>query len=254
MSSMVALSHIASRAVAYTKNLLPWTPREGPPAHEQMLLKLMRSSALSDVDAAVKIVERGFFEGAAETSYEDLAKFYALASAYGSAYAMNCLACMSKHGIGVKQDDQGAVTLMKTAVDLGNTDAKNALALMYMQGRGLQRDDEKAVELLKLAAEEGSVSALYNLGYFFDEISNDYESAAHYYTAAASHKDPDALNNLGVLFYEGRGVPKDLNEATYMWALAIREGSERALGNVLEKYAEQRSVSAFDDGASRTVH
>ena len=254
MSSMVALSHIASRAVAYTKNLLPWTPREEPPAYEQMLLKLTQSSALSDVDAAVKIVERSCFEGTAETSYEDLARFYALASAYGSAYAMNCLACMSKHGIGVKQDDQGAVTLMKTAVDLGNTDAKNALALMYMQGRGLQRDDEKAVELLKLAAEEGSVSPFYHLGYFFDEISNDYESAAHYYTAAASHKDPDALNNLGVLFYEGRGVPKDLNEATYMWALAIREGSERALGNVLEKYAEQRSVSAFDDGASRTVH
>ena len=103
MSSMVALNDIASRTLAYTKKLLPWTPREGPPAHEQMLLKLMRSSALSDVDAAVKIVERGCFEGAAETSYEDLAKFYALASAYGSAYAMNCLACMSKHGIGVKQ-------------------------------------------------------------------------------------------------------------------------------------------------------
>ena len=134
MSGMVALSDIASRALAYTKKLLPWTPREGPPSHEQMLLKLMQSSALSDVDAAVKIVERGCFEGTAETSYEDLAKFYALASAYGSAYAMNCLAYMSKHGIGVKQDDQGAVTLMKTAVDLGNTDAKNALALMYMQG------------------------------------------------------------------------------------------------------------------------
>ena len=254
MSSMVALNDIASRTLAYTKKLLPWTPREGPPSHEQMLLKLMQSSALSDVDAAVKIVERGCFEGTAETSYEDLAKFYALASAYGSAYAMNCLAYMSKHGIGVKQDDQGAVALMRTAVDLGNTDAKNALALMYMQGRGLQRDDEKAIELLKLAAEEGSVSALYNLGYFFDDISKDYEYAAHYYKAAASHGDADALNNLGVLYYEGRGVPKDSNEATYLWALAIREGSERALGNVLEKYAQQRSVSAFDDGASRTVH
>jgi len=254
MSGMVAVNDIASRALAYTKKLLPWVAKEEPPSHEQMLLKLMQSSALSDVDAAVKIVERGCFEGTAETSYEDLATFYALASAYGSAYAMNCLAYMSKHGIGVKQDDKGAVTLMKTAVDLGNTDAKNALALMYMQGRGLQRDDEKAVELMKLAAEEGSVSALYNLGYFFDDISKDYEYAAHYYKAAASHGDADAMNNLGVLYAEGRGVPKDLNEATYLWALAIHEGSERALGNVLETYAEQRSVSAFDDGASRTVH
>ena len=254
MSSMVALSHIASRAVAYTKNLLPWTPREGPPAHEQMLLKLMRSSALSDVDAAVKIVERSCFEGTAETSYEDLARFYALASAYGSAYAMNCLAYMSKHGIGVKQDDQGAVTLMKTAVDLGNTDAKNALALMYMQGRGLQRDDEKAVELMKLAAEEGSVSALYNLGYFFDDISKDYEYAAHYYKAAASHGDADAMNNLGVLYYEGRGVPKDSNEATYLWALAIREGSERALGNILNKYEEERDSVANAESGNPTLH
>ena len=254
MSSMVALNDIASRTLAYTKKLLPWTPREGPPAHEQMLLKLMRSSALSDVDAAVKIVERGCFEGAAETSYEDLAKFYALASAYGSAYAMNCLAYMSKHGIGVKQDDQGAVTLMKTAVDLGNTDAKNALALMYMQGRGLQRDDEKAVELMKLAAEEGSVSALYNLGYFFDDISKDYEYAAHYYKAAASHGDADAMNNLGVLYYEGRGVPKDSNEATYLWALAIREGSERALGNILNKYEEERDSVANAESGNPTLH
>ena len=254
MSRMVALSHIASRAVAYTKNLLPWTPREEPPAYEQMLLKLMQSSALSDVDAAVKIVERSCFEGTAETSYEDLARFYALASAYGSAYAMNCLACMSKHGIGVKQDDQGAVTLMKTAVDLGNTDAKNALALMYMQGRGLARDDEKAIRLLKLAAEEGSVSALYNLGYFFDDISNDYESAAGYYTAAASHNDPDALNNLGILYAEGRGVSKDLNEATYLWALAICEGSERALGNVLEKYEKKSNETRPDEDTHPTLH
>ena len=254
MSSMVALNDIASRTLAYTKKLLPWTPREGPPAHEQMLLKLMRSSALSDVDAAVKIVERGCFEGAAETGYEDLAKFYALASAHGSAYAMNCLAYMSKHGIGVKQDDQGAVTLMKTAVDLGNTDAKNALALMYMQGRGLQRDDEKAVELMKLAAEEGSVSALYNLGYFFDDISKDYEYAAHYYKAAASHGDADAMNNLGVLYYEGRGVPKDSNEATYLWALAIREGSERALGNVLEKYGNMRIETEPHEDVVATLH
>ena len=254
MSSMVALNDIASRTLAYTKKLLPWTPREGPPAHEQMLLKLMRSSALSDVDAAVKIVERGCFEGTAETSYEDLAKFYALASAYGSAYAMNCLAYMSKHGIGVKQDDQGAVALMRTAVDLGNTDAKNALALMYMQGRGLQRDDEKAVELMKLAAEEGSVSALYNLGYFFDDISKDYEYAVHYYKAAASHGDADAMNNLGVLYYEGRGVPKDSNEATYLWALAIREGSERALGNVLEKYGTMRIETEPHGGVIATLH
>ena len=254
MSRMVALSHIASRAVAYTKNLLPWTPREEPPAYEQMLLKLTQSSALSDVDAAVKIVERSCFEGTAETSYEDLARFYALASAYGSAYAMNCLACMSKHGIGVKQDDQGAVTLMKTAVDLGNTDAKNALALMYVQGRGLARDDEKAIRLLKLAAEEGSVSALYNLGYFFDDISNDYESAAGYYTAAASHNDPDALNNLGILYAEGRGVPKDLNEATYMWALAIREGSERALGNILEKCGNIRIETEPHEDVVATLH
>jgi len=219
-----------------------------------MLLKLMQSSALSDVDAAVKIVERGCFEGTAETSYEDLAKFYALASAYGSAYAMNCLAYMSKHGIGVKQDDQGAVTLFKIAVDLGNTDAKNALALMYMQGRGLQRDDEKAVELMKLAAEEGSVSALYNLGYFFADISKDYEYAAHYYKAAASHGDTDALNNLGVLYYEGRGVPKDSNEATYLWALAIREGSERALGNVFKEYEKIRDKNLGNDESILTLH
>ena len=254
MSSMVALNDIASRTLAYTKKLLPWVAKEEPPAHEQMLLKLMRSSALSDVDAAVKIVERGCFEGAAETSYEDLAKFYALASAYGSAYAMNCLAYMSKHGIGVKQDDQGAVTLLKIAVDLGNTDAKNALALMYMQGRGLQRDDEKAVELMKLAAEEGSVSALYNLGYFFDDISKDYEYAAHYYKAAASHGDADAMNNLGVLYYEGRGVPKDSNEATYLWALAIREGSERALGNILEKYGVLRKRVSIDEDPVPVLH
>ena len=30
MSGMVALSDIASRALAYTKKLLPWTPREEP--------------------------------------------------------------------------------------------------------------------------------------------------------------------------------------------------------------------------------
>jgi hypothetical protein len=98
------------------------------------------------------------------------------------------------------------------------------------------------------------VSALYNLGYFFDEISNDYESAAHYYTAAASHKDPDALNNLGILYAEGRGVPKDLNGATYLWAMAIREGSERALGNILETYRVKHNGSNADEDPAPVLH
>ena len=49
-------------------------------------------------------------------------------------------------------------------------------------------------------------------------------------------------------------MPKDLNKATYMWALAIREGSKRALGNILNKYEEERNLVASAGSGNPMLH
>jgi GAF domain/PilZ domain/Sel1 repeat len=70
----------------------------------------------------------------------------------------------------------------------GDAAAQNAIALRYFQG------DEK------------------------DGVKQDEREAAHWFTTAAEHGNIAAQSKLGFLYWDGRGVPKDLSKA-YLWTM-----------------------------------
>ncbi|CAK0767743.1 Sel1 repeat family protein [Gammaproteobacteria bacterium] len=68
-------------------------------------------------------------------------------------------------------------------------------------------------------AKQGDALSQYNLGVMFYEgygVPQDYADAAKWFRKAAAQGNSDAQRNLGVMYYEGNGVPKD-NVRAHMW-------------------------------------
>ena len=85
----------------------------------------------------------------------------------------------------------------------------------------------KALEIWTIQAEEGSKEALYNIGllYFFGNgVEKDLPLAFEYCQNAAFMGSPRAQNNLAFMYIEGMGVEKSFI-ASYAWAsVAIKYG------------------------------
>ena len=56
-------------------------------------------------------------------------------------------------------------------------------------------------------------------------VPQDYEEAVKWYRLAADRGNADAQCNLGQMYYEGEGVPQDYNEAVNWFQLAADQGN-----------------------------
>jgi TPR repeat protein len=54
----------------------------------------------------------------------------------------------------------------------------------------------------------------------------------HWFCRAAVSGDPRGLNNLGIVYYEGAGVPRDTDEARRLWRQAAERGNPNAMSNL----------------------
>ncbi len=101
-------------------------------------------------------------------------------------------------GLGVEKDPAKSVKIYQMAANAGNAFAQNALSHCYMVPLyGLEKDLEKAYYLSAAAAQQGNVSAMVNVGYFYelgeysehlghmDFIKRDLDKAEYWYVRAA---------------------------------------------------------------------
>ena len=111
-----------------------------------------------------------------------------------------------------------------------------AAALMLVCGALTARADDTPptaaqVAQWRAASEKGDPEAQYNLGLCYFNgwgVVKDLEQAVLWYRRAAEQGDADAQNNLGVCYEKGLGVPKDLEQAVLWYRRAAEQGSERA--------------------------
>ena len=81
------------------------------------------------------------------------------------------------------------------------------------------------------AAEQGDASAQYNLGVMYRDgngVPKDLAKAVEWFRKAAEQGYPNAQYNLGVMYQDGDGVPRDLVQAHKWFSLAAASGSEGA--------------------------
>lgn len=107
---------------------------------------------------------------------------------------------------------------------------------------GRQSFDQKVVfaEWLRLA-KQGNVAAQNNLGVVYREgktLPKDYKLSTRWFTAAAEQGYPTAQFNLGVMFSRGLGVPRDRVVAVKWFKLAAEQGNVNGQYNLAQAYAK----------------
>ena len=90
-------------------------------------------------------------------------------------------------------------------------------------------------------AEQGNAFAQYNLGLLYDNgqgVPKDYDQARQWYEKAAVQGHAEAQVNLGILHDYGRSVPQDFKKALYWYRLSAKQGNhlaQRRLGLMYER-------------------
>ena len=77
-------------------------------------------------------------------------------------------------------------------------------------------------------------------------VPKDYDEAVKWYRLAAAQGNALAQNNLGVMYENGLGVPKDYDEAIKWYRLAAAQGNAAAQNNLGGMYANGRGVPQDD--------
>ncbi len=94
-------------------------------------------------------------------------------------------------------------------------------------------------------AAKGIVAAQFNLGLMYAQsqgVPRDYGKAVEWYRKAAEQGLARAQHNLGVSYDSGRGVPRDYAEAVNWYRKAAEQGLYQAQYNLGGMYAEGQGV------------
>lgn len=150
-------------------------------------------------------------------------------------HAMCNYGVMFENGWGTDKNPQTAVKWYEKGASRGETFCQSALGKMYLYGNGIPKSGKNAVKYLEQAAKSGNVEAMTDLAYLYGEsvteIPINYEKARIWYTKAAERGHAVAMNNLGVLYDNGRGVKKDRAEGCKWFTKAAEAGSDKGREN-----------------------
>ena len=118
--------------------------------------------------------------------------------------------------------------------------AEPVFAGVYEGWAAARRGDfATALSEFQRLAEQGNAVAQYNLGVMYANgmgVPRDAEKAADWFHDAASGGDARAQYNLGNLYADGQGVPRDLPRAAHWYAKAAAQGLADAQYNLGRLY------------------
>lgn len=139
------------------------------------------------------------------------------AAEYGECYPLINVAQRYIDGNAAPQNIEKGVLLLSELADKENGSAQMALAERLTTGKGIPKDVDKAFEYLAKAAQTGNASLITQLGvalYKGDEQKIAPDTAVKFWELAASAGSVDALVELGNLYLDGAGdLPPDEEKA-----------------------------------------
>jgi len=195
--------------------------------------ELRAAAQAGDVGARVRLgadcLGRGKFEEAAD--------WFRLASAQGSAEAMNALATLHLNGLGTEQSPPQAIGLLTQAAEKGLREAHYNLSSILYNGFGTACDDALAGQHLLQAAEAGHRPALRTLGFLYHlcGASDQWSGwSTHCFRRAAEAGDAPAKHALAMRLWHGHGAKTDREQAQRWMAEAAREGMWAARARLIE--------------------
>ena len=152
--------------------------------------------------------------------------------------------------INVEQDYEQATKYFAKAASQDNAEGMYNLARLTDRGLGVKKDHNLALKLLEQAAAQspehpiiknsrnvGVAEAEHALGVRYFEgitVRKDLSVAVYWYQRATDHGSAMAANNLGSMYRDGLAVDKNLEKAEQLFALAARRGDPVAMLTLAE--------------------
>ncbi|MEZ5890639.1 MAG: tetratricopeptide repeat protein [Xanthobacteraceae bacterium] len=116
-----------------------------------------------------------------------------------------------------------------------SVDAVDAAETAYDKGKY-----KTALRLARPLAEKGDAHAEALMGLLYANgrgVPRDDHEAMKWFRSAADQGDPVAQLQIGIMYYDGRGVPQDYSEAARWYQLAAERGNPEAQYNLGIMYA-----------------
>lgn len=117
----------------------------------------------------------------------------------------------------------------------------------------LAGDIHKAREIWEKMAADGDAQAMNNLGVLYDQgrgLEPDAGRALHWFAMAANAGNPSGMSNYGRMLEQGRGIPANPAEAARWFDLAARRGQAEAQYNLGLLYENGRGVARDESAAA----
>ena len=115
---------------------------------------------------------------------------------------------------------------MKAAAENGDPRAQSALGYAYDVGQGVTQDLETAAHWYRKAAEQGYANAQFNLAEMVRDgagVPQSNEEALEWYTRAGMQGHSKAQYNIAMMHVKGEGVPAK-NVTAYAWLVLSAKG------------------------------
>jgi TPR repeat protein len=128
-------------------------------------------------------------------------------------------------------------------------EAKKSLALLqaqtFLYESYQERDPQKAAAIIVTEAERGSIEAINLLGlitYQGEGVPKDPKKALELWRGLAEQGDANAQFNLGACYYNGTGAAKDEREAVKWFTKSAEQGNANAQKNLGVCYQNGKGV------------
>lgn len=182
----------------------------------------------------------GDFEKATQL-YQDAALLLQRKASDGDAVAMYCMGEIDFQVI--PTNVRRAIDFFKKSAEIGYPPAQATIGTLYLKGLPnlLEKDYQKGIDLVSKAVSQKSLTARYNLGmayYNGDGVSKDLFKASQWLEVAVRQNFSEAQYTLGVMLLEGDGIKKSTTRGVKLLEQAAAQGHQLA-----SKYLLKRGVT-----------
>jgi len=146
-----------------------------------------------------------------------------------------------------------AFAAYRKAADKGSSAAMVELGVMYGTGAGVAKDAAKARELFERAAKAGNPRGMTNLAAIDGSVTSNPTQARDMLLKAAEENSAEAQFQLGVMYAQGSGGPKDDVAARAMFEKAAAQNYPDAL-EWLGAFAQAGRGGAQDTHLARSYY
>jgi len=142
-----------------------------------------------------------------------------------------------------------AIPYLTYGVSVNHIPSIKLLAKLYIEGKVVSKDLEIAFSLLKKALELGETEVYTSLGKVCYQL-HKYEEAFSYFSQGFQQKNPDCIYYLGLCYASGFGVKQDFARARYYYEIGANINEPRCLYNLSLFYKEGIGVEKSEALAS----